>query len=78
MVMRLRGLFLALSASSWSACSAPRDMGAVAGTYVMHQKWAADTIRLRPNGRYVRTYNKEHEAAATDSGRWFLSRNRSA
>lgn len=76
MTMRLRGLVFALSAASFSACSAPRDMGAMAGTYVMHQKWAADTIRLRPNGRYVRTYKKDRAPAATDSGRWFLSRNR--
>lgn len=74
--MRLRTLISGLVALGLSACSAPKDMGAVAGTYVMHQKWAADTIRLRADGRYVRVYRNQKDPAVSDSGRWFLSRNR--
>ena len=74
--MRLRALAFTLAAYGLTACSGPRDMNAVAGTYVMHQKWAADTLRLQANGHYVRTYKSDNEPRATDSGRWFLSRNR--
>ncbi|CAN5521105.1 hypothetical protein BH09GEM1_BH09GEM1_25070 [soil metagenome] len=71
-----RGIALALVMCAPSACSLPKDMNDVAGTYVMHQRWAADTIRLRADGHYVRTFQRDHETAARDSGRWFLSKNR--
>jgi hypothetical protein len=74
--MQLRSVTLVLLACTLSGCSMPRDMKDIAGTYVMHAKWAADTLRLRTDGRYVRTYHKEQEPIATDSGRWFLSRSR--
>jgi hypothetical protein len=74
--MRLSLIAIVLSSCAAIACSAPKDMNAVAGTWVMHQKWAADTIWLRKDGRYVRFYRRDNEPAATDSGRWFLSRNR--
>lgn len=74
--MRRPPLALALLACSLSGCSLPNDMKSISGTYVMHAKWAADTIRLKANGHYVRTYHKDQEPLATDSGKWFLSRNR--
>lgn len=50
-------------------------MGAVAGTYVMHQHSAADTLWLNANGTYVRSYHASNEPRVKDTGRWFLSRN---
>ena len=76
MTRQIRGAGLALLTYTLSACSPPKDMKDIAGTYVMHAKWAADTIRLKADGRYVRTYHKDQEPTATDSGKWFLSRNR--
>ena len=72
--MRPNGFVFAIVACSLSACSAPKDMGAVAGTYVMHQHWTADTLRLNANGTYVRSYHANNEPLVKDTGRWFLSR----
>ena len=74
--MRLHGVVLALAACFAAACSAPKDMGAVAGKYVMHQKSAADTLWLNANGTYVRSYRASNQPPMKDTGRWFLSRNR--
>lgn len=74
--MRHHGLVFALLACSALACSAPRSMSDVAGTYVMHQKWAADTLWLKANGTYRRSYHAIREPVVSDTGRWFLSRNR--
>jgi hypothetical protein len=49
--MRAHHLVAVLVAGSAVACSSPKDMRAVAGTYVVHRKWAADirgTALLRP------------------------------
>jgi hypothetical protein len=68
-------LVIVIVTCSVSACSAPKDMNAVAGTYVMHQHWTADTLWLKANGTYVRSYHAKNEPLVKDTGRWFLSRN---
>ena len=73
--MRLNVLGFSVLMCAASACSAPRNMSAVAGTYVMHQKWTADTLWLNANGTYRRSYHAANEPLVKDTGRWFLSRN---
>ena len=62
-----------------AGCALPKDMTGVAGTYVMSKTWAADTLHLRADGHYVRTFRDLRESAVaptvTDSGSWFLTRN---
>ena len=69
-------LRLVLATLGLAACTKPRDVAALAGTYVMHQSLAADTLHLRADGRYVRAYRKAGAATMVDSGRWFLTNNK--
>lgn len=72
---RRRGVVAAfLGAGIW-ACSRPNNVAGIAGTYVMHITVTADTLVLRKDGRYVRSYRAPGEAAVIDSGGWFLSKN---
>ena len=41
----------------------------------MHITVTADTLVLRQDGRYVRSYRAPGEAVVIDSGGWFLSKN---
>ena len=62
-----------------AGCALPNDMAELAGTYVMSKTWAADTLHLRADGHYVRTFRDLRDSAVaptfTDSGSWFLTRN---
>ena len=69
---------MALLLSSAVSCSLPRTMPELAGTYVMHKDYAADTLVLRADGRYVRWYRKGDIAAVVDSGAWVLSNHATA
>ena len=79
MARRSLGL-VALPAILSLGCSPPSDVAGLAGTYVASQTtWGAtDTLRLRADGRYVRTYKAEAGAAVSDSGGWFVSRDKRA
>lgn len=61
-----------------AGCTPPRDPAGLAGTYVAHQtNWGAvDTLRLSADARYVRTYKADEGVPVTDSGSWFLSRDK--
>ena len=54
------------------ACSRV-DAASLAGRYAMTTAVATDTLELRADGRYSRRYFGR-EATATDSGRWFLTK----
>jgi len=60
-------------------CALPKDTAGLAGTYVMSKTWAADTLHLRADGHYVRTFRDLRDSSValtvTDSGSWFLTRN---
>lgn len=51
------------------------DVESLSGTYVMHQTWNADTIVLRPDGRYVRSFRSQSAPSAVDSGAWRVTKN---
>ena len=41
----------------------------------MHPSLHADTLVLRPDGRYVRRFRAENRPVAVDSGGWFVTTN---
>jgi len=61
-----------------AACSPPRDAAGLAGTYAASQtKWGAtDTLWLRANGSYRRTFKADDGEPVSDSGSWFISRDK--
>ena len=82
MIAKCRSMVIALLATVTTltaACALPNDMPGLAGTYVMSKTWAADTLHLRADGHYVRTFRDLRDSAVaptfTDSGSWFLTRN---
>ncbi|HYV97367.1 MAG TPA: hypothetical protein VE967_07950 [Gemmatimonadaceae bacterium] len=48
----------------------------ISGTYIMSKTFNADTLRLLADGRYSRTFVAPGKASVTDTGAWFLSRDR--
>lgn len=54
-------------------CDNPSDVKGLAGTYVMAASSGIDTLRLRADGRYVRTLRKGNGSVTTDSGGWFVA-----
>ena len=71
---RASGTAALLAAALLCACSPPRDVAGLSGTYVMSKPWNADTLVLRADGRYVRRFKAEDAPQAVDSGAWFLTR----
>jgi hypothetical protein len=59
------------------ACAGEVSRERIVGTYVMHpfgNTDNADTLRLRADGRYIRTFAPQAKASAVDSGAWLLSK----
>ncbi|MDA1080818.1 MAG: hypothetical protein O2973_03920 [Gemmatimonadetes bacterium] len=72
-LLALLALLSLLALLTIGACSPPRDVSGLAGTYVMNQTPHADTLVLSADGRYVRWFKMLNGPAATDSGSWTLS-----
>lgn len=64
---------LALLVCTMLGCAKPSDMKGLAGTYVMAVWDANDTLRLRDDGRYVRSLTDHNRKSTTDSGPWFVA-----
>lgn len=53
-----------------SSCAAPEARLPRAGSYVLQRDHGADTLELRPTGRYVHTTSFDGRRFSSDSGTW--------
>jgi hypothetical protein len=65
-----------LAAACATACAGDVTVDRLAGAYVMTKDWNADTLHLYKDGRYTRTFAAPGKPVMTDSGKWFLSRDK--